>query len=242
MRNELDVDRGPSHFLNMLGGRTEAKWIPRAASASFALATAIMLGILYTLTLFWICVHGIQLYYGRNPHASSLLPSAHAVKARWYSRMSWRRMEVIIRPLNINVSSTYFNKIHNRLELYFRQQDRLWSRWMTRLYDVGIVLGVVGQISAVVLVAFTAVQLSLSLLASAQDSVAMEIPRVVATSHLKRQVEEITTTVTSGTQTSSNTLLQPIVRLLGYLGLHAMTRPSRSLVSLSLLRTLGPFL
>jgi hypothetical protein len=211
MRNELDVDRGPSHFLNMLGGSTEVKWISRAASASFALATTSMLGILYTLTLFWICVHGTQLYYGRNTHASTLLPSAHAVKARWYSRMSWRKMEVIIRPLNINVSSTYFNEIHNHLELYFKQQGRLWSRWMTRVYDVGIVLGVVGQISAVVLVAFTIVQLSLSLLSSAQDSAAMENPRAMFPSHLKRQAEEMTTTVTSGPQGSSATLLQPIV-------------------------------
>jgi hypothetical protein len=92
--------------------------------------------------------------------------------------------------------------------------------WMTRMYDAGVAICVVGQAAVIILLALAVVYLFIPVVQAS--------PPLTSQSHLVRRMEETVSTLVP-TGDKGFMFLQPIVSILLEVVSHAYSRTSRSL-------------
>jgi hypothetical protein len=165
-------------------------------------------------------VHGAQLYHETHGSDYSLLPSSvRSPRTGWHSKIRWRRTEANVNPLSISISTTGFNSLNDYISGYLKKpgaRSRLWTQFITRFYDLGVIAGGVGQISAIILSVFTVLQLAQLLYVP--NSVNQTAVLAAISSPLERRllpsIEGTSTSASAKTLDTNSMLLQPIVGIL----------------------------
>ncbi|KAI0770208.1 hypothetical protein C8Q74DRAFT_1274160 [Fomes fomentarius] len=113
------------------------------------------------LSFFWAALYALR-QYQRRTHQGSFLPaprsSAPSTSPDLYRS---RQTRVTLRNFHLNVQSTAWNGYHQNATARLKRRDR-WRALLTLAYDIGSVLGLLGMIGSVLLLAWTTVQLGLS--------------------------------------------------------------------------------
>ncbi|KAJ3573613.1 hypothetical protein NP233_g2329 [Leucocoprinus birnbaumii] len=111
---------------------------------------------LYSLSLFWLIIHIIH-RLSTHHKQGPILPSSISVANR--SQIQWN---ITVQFLHARIETTRWNNAHDRLlsRLKRRRGERVW---LERMYDMGLGVGVVGMVVALVLLVWTTWSLMKSL-------------------------------------------------------------------------------
>ncbi|KAH9942695.1 hypothetical protein B0H21DRAFT_750382 [Amylocystis lapponica] len=116
------------------------------------------------LALSWLAIHlARRCAHRRASHAS--LPGAHSRSirgSRWSASTHW---QVSAHQLSIRVQTTAFNDLHDLVTAALAKPHNLrWRSLLSRFYDVGSVLGVVGLVGALCILIWTTARLASALM------------------------------------------------------------------------------
>ncbi|KAI0712062.1 hypothetical protein C8Q76DRAFT_768815 [Earliella scabrosa] len=112
------------------------------------------------LSSFWLALYALR-HHRRQKHRGLSLPAPTSVSTSSPELFRTRETRVTLRNLHLNIQSTAWNASHQYLAARLKRRDR-WRAVLLLAYDIGSVLGVLGMLGSVLLLAWTAVRLAFS--------------------------------------------------------------------------------
>ncbi|KAI0772391.1 hypothetical protein BD413DRAFT_612553 [Trametes elegans] len=125
---------------------------------------------IFSLSLFWAALYGLR-HYRRRARRITPLPSFTSAAAGPASAELFRSpaTRITLRKLHLRYQSTAWNALHQSSVARLAKRSG-WRKMLQLVYDAGSVLGVLGMLSSMALLAWTTGQLSLSLYARSSYS------------------------------------------------------------------------
>ncbi|KAI0260777.1 hypothetical protein BC834DRAFT_509596 [Gloeopeniophorella convolvens] len=136
------------------------------------------LAFVFFLSCFWSALHAVRHLLASRGKTPSLLPISFGARRRTSTT-------VTLKGLHLSIESTVFNSNHDALNLWLsRRRTARFRKSLQVLFDAGVAISLLGMVIALVLLAWTFVQLARSIMI---DSA----PQEEASLHTKRGVEGV---------------------------------------------------
>ncbi|TFK47328.1 hypothetical protein OE88DRAFT_792785 [Heliocybe sulcata] len=171
-------------------------------------------GLLGTICLLWLAIHGIHKAILKRIRASILpLPNSSGRSGPTHSPFS--SVSVTVQSVYLKVESAGFNPAQERLAaLLLQARNSVFRIVVVRLYDAGAVLGVLGLLTALGLLTFVTATTLVSLLSSTPSGL-QNVPVYSTKTFVKRaSIESHVITSEPAGAGSGGGLITPIVSTL----------------------------
>lgn len=120
-----------------------------------------------SIIFIWFAIYALYRCFLRRTHDISLLPTTSSADIR---RRDTSPVQINLSFLHLRAQTTFWNKSHDRLVSWLEDKhSSKWKSFLTQLYGVGCVLGLIGMLVSLGLLLWTTGNLSVSLLATSRQ-------------------------------------------------------------------------
>ncbi|KZT21975.1 hypothetical protein NEOLEDRAFT_719794 [Neolentinus lepideus HHB14362 ss-1] len=168
-------------------------------------------GLLGTVCLLWLVIHGIHKIILRS-RASFLLPLPSSSRRPDFLRSPLSSISVTLQSVYLKVESTALNSAQERLSVWLiNDHNAALKHAVLRFYGVGTLLGVLGFLMALALVTFATGMTVLSLMYSVSHGTASETMSTLHSLMRRAAVDSALTPSGPTVANSGGRLITPIV-------------------------------